>query len=128
MRRSRIARSRALARARILTFAQAEGDEAVRGIVGREADLDAIARNHADPEPAHAPGQLRRHGLSRLERDLIAPAAEDLLDGSVRLDEIFSGQDGRQGSRCFGPTSPSALRVRIQTRPAARAARDGARV
>jgi hypothetical protein len=32
------------ATARVLAFAQPEGDEAVRGIVGREPDLHAIAR------------------------------------------------------------------------------------
>ena len=61
----------------------------------------------ANAEPAHASGELRRDRLARLERELIAPAAENLLHGSVRLDEIFAGQDGRQGSRCSARTSPS---------------------
>jgi len=48
---------------RLLTFSQAEGDEAVGGVVGREADLDAVARNHPDAETAHTPRELRSHRL-----------------------------------------------------------------
>src|SRR5262245_36637002 len=102
--RSRIARRQLCPR--ILAFAQAERDEAVRRIVGREPDLHAVARNHADPEPPHAARELCSDGLPRLERDLIATAAEDLLDGSVRLNEIFARQDGPQGSRSSSRTSP----------------------
>ena len=75
-----------------LTFAEAEGDEAVGRIVGRDAHLDAIAWDHPDAEAAHPPGELCRHGLAALENDPVAAAAEDLLDGPGRLDQIVSRQ------------------------------------
>ena len=76
----------------VLPFAKAEGDEAVGGIIGRDPDLDAVARDHADAEPAHAAGKLRRHRLSGFEGDPIATATENFLDGTRRLNQIVSGQ------------------------------------
>src|SRR5262249_21610990 len=76
-----------------LTFSQPEGHEAVRRIVGREADLHAVAGDHADAETAHAAGELRGHGLTRIEGDLVAPAAEDLLHGARCLDEIVTSHE-----------------------------------
>jgi len=68
-----------------LAFAETEGDEAVRGVVGRNADLDPVSGNHPDPEAPHPARKLGRHGLTRLQDDLVAPAAENLLDGSGGL-------------------------------------------
>ena len=105
---------------RVLAFAQPEGDEAVRGIVRGETDLDAVARNHANAEAAHAPGELGRDGLPGVELDLIAPAAEDLLDGAGRLDQIFASQALRT------PFAASPSRRALCTRVAAATASGGA--
>ena len=77
---------------RVLTFAQPEGDETVGRVVGRQTDGDAIARDHANSEAAHSPGKLGGHLLVVLERDLIAPSAEDLIDASSRLNQVVSCQ------------------------------------
>jgi hypothetical protein len=61
-------------------------------VVRREADLHAIAGDHADAEAPHPAGQLGRHGLAAVERDLVAAAAENLLDRAGRLDQIVSRQ------------------------------------
>lgn len=66
----------------------------MRGVVGREADLHAVAGDHADAEAPHAAGELRSHGLTAVERDLVAAPAENLLDGAGRLDQIVACQMG----------------------------------
>jgi hypothetical protein len=64
----------------------------MRRVVGREADLDAISRDHTDAEAPHAPGELRGDRLPAVELDLVATAAEDFLDGAGRLNQIVTGQ------------------------------------
>jgi hypothetical protein len=64
----------------------------VRWVIGRQADLDAIAGNHADPEAPHPSGQLRGDRLPAVELDLIAAPAENFLDSASRLDQIVAGQ------------------------------------
>ena len=83
---------RGLLAGRGLTFLEAEGDEAVGRIVGRETNGDAVARDHANPESAHPARELGRHHLAVLERDLIAPTAENLVDASGRLNQVITCQ------------------------------------
>jgi len=75
-----------------LAFFQAEGDEAVRRVVGRESYCDPVARDHANSEAAHSPGQLCSDLLSALESDLIAATAENLVDATGRLYQVISRQ------------------------------------
>ena len=81
---------------RVLTFPKPEGDEAVSGIVGRYANLDPIPGDHANPEAAHAARKLRGHELTTLEGYLVATTAENLVDGSGRLNQIVTCQTGLQ--------------------------------
>lgn len=66
----------------------------MRGVVRRQADLHAIAGDHANAEAPHATGELRGHGLTAVERDLVAAPAENLLDGARRLNQIVACQMG----------------------------------
>ena len=59
-------------------------------IVGRNADLNAIARNHADPEAPNTARQLGGDGLAGVEGDLVATAAENLPDLAGCLNKIVS--------------------------------------
>jgi hypothetical protein len=77
---------------RSLAFLEPERDEAMRGIIRRESDGDAVTGNHSNPESAHAPGELGRDLLVILERDLIATAAEDFIHAACRLNEIVARQ------------------------------------
>ena len=97
--------ARPLSRGGILPFPEAEGDEPVSGVVGRESHLDAVTGNHADAETPHATRQLGRHRLTRLEGDEVATAAEDLLDGTGRLNEVVAGQT--ESSSCSGAAQSS---------------------
>jgi len=81
---------------RVLTFPEPEGDEAVGGIVGRYANLDPIPGDHANPKSAHATRELRGHELAALEGNLVATAAENLVDGSGRLYQVVTCQTGLQ--------------------------------
>ena len=76
----------------VLAFPQAKRDEAVGGVVGGETDGDPIPGNDPDPETTHAPGELGRDDLARLEGNLIATSAEDLVDASRRLNQVISSQ------------------------------------
>ena len=69
-----------------LTFAQAEGDEAVSGVVRRKADGHAITRNHTNSKTPHPAGQLGRHFLPTLERNLVAAPTQYLVDTAGGLD------------------------------------------
>ena len=61
-------------------------------IVGRYADLDPIAGNHANPKAAHATRKLRGYELTTFEGDQVATAAENLVDGSGRLNQVVTCQ------------------------------------
>jgi len=87
---------------RVLAFAQAERDESVGRIVWREAHRNPVPRNDADAKASHASGELGSDRLPRLERDLIATPAEDLVHGARRLNQIISRQ-------VFSPRLPASL-------------------
>ena len=74
----------------VLTFTQAEGDESVRRVIGGQAHRNSIPRNHANTKAPHAPGKLGGHALARLQGNLIATPAEDLVDAAGRLDQVVS--------------------------------------
>lgn len=48
----------------VLSLAQAEGDETVRGIVRGEAYLNAVTRDYTDAETAHTARKLCGNGLT----------------------------------------------------------------
>lgn len=52
----------------------AERDDAADGIVGRDADGDAITRHDLDPEPAHPAAQLRENLMPRVALDAVQAA------------------------------------------------------
>ncbi len=86
---------------RVLAFPEPEGDEAVGRIVGRHADLDPIPGDHANPKAAHATRELRGHALTAFEGDLVAAAAEDLVHGSGRLNQVITCQSDASTSVNF---------------------------
>ena len=69
------------------------------GIVGRETDRDAISGNHANAKASHPAGQLCSYFLPGLEGDLIAAAAQYLVDTAGGLDEVVSRQMGAPVAR-----------------------------
>ena len=73
---------------------QAERDEAVGRVVGRESDRHPITGDHANAEPAHAARELRSDLLPVFQRDLVATAAEDLIHAAGRLNQVVSRQIG----------------------------------
>ena len=78
-------------------------------IVWRKANRHAITRNDANPESAHAAGQLSRHLLAVFESNLIAAAAENFVDATGRLNQVVSRQREKSFpsfSLGFAPTRP----------------------
>jgi hypothetical protein len=96
-----------------LAFFQAEGDEAVRRVIGRETNGHTIARDHSNPEASHSPGELCSHRLPALERNLIAATAENFVDATGRLYQVISRQ--------IESILPAFDRVRTGVSPADRA-------
>ena len=76
----------------VLALAQAEGDESMGRIIGGQAHCHPIPRNDSDAEAPHPPGKLRGHVLARLEGNLIATPAENLVDAARRLNQVVSCQ------------------------------------
>jgi len=64
----------------------------MRRVVGGEANRHAITRDHAYSESTHSAGELGRHLLAVLERDLIAATAENFVDATGRLNQVISRQ------------------------------------
>ena len=61
-------------------------------IIGRQADCHSIPGNDANAEASHPPRKLRGHILPRLEGNLIATPAENLVDTARRLNQVVSSQ------------------------------------
>ncbi len=77
---------------RVLTFPKPKGDEAMGRVVGRDANLNTISGNHPNAKAPHSTRELRGHRLATLEGDLVAAAAENLVDGSGRLNQVVACQ------------------------------------
>ena len=76
----------------MVSSASAEGDDAANGIVGRDADRDAIPWNHLDPEAAHPAAQLCEHLVALVALHAIKPAAVDRNDRALHVDQIVLAQ------------------------------------
>jgi len=75
-----------------LPFAQAEGNEAMSGIVRRKPDCHAVPWDHTDTKSTHPTGQLSRDLLPGLKSNLITAAAQNLVDTAGGLNKIVSRQ------------------------------------
>ena len=64
----------------------------MRGIVGGEADRNPVAGNDANSKAPHSARQLCCHFLSGFKCDLIAAAAQYLVDTAGGLNEVVSRQ------------------------------------
>src|ERR687897_1779733 len=67
----------------------AEGDPAAGEVIGRELDLDAVARSDADVVLAHLPGDRGQYGMSAVELHPEHRARERLDDFAFDLDLLF---------------------------------------
>ncbi len=70
----------------------AEGDDPADGIVGGDADGDAIARDDLDAEAPHPPAQLREHFMARITLHSIQPPGMDRDDGPLHIYKIVFAQ------------------------------------
>ena len=69
-----------------------ERDDAPDGIVRRDTDGYAIARNDLDAEAAHAAAQLREHFVSGVALHTVESAAVHCHDRALHVDEIVLTQ------------------------------------
>ena len=72
--------------------AGAEGDDAPNGIVGGNADGDAIPGNHLDPEAAHSAAQLRKNLMTLIALHAVKPAAVYRHDRALHVNQIVLAQ------------------------------------
>ena len=76
----------------VFRLACAEGDDASDGIVRRDADGDAIARNHLDAEAAHSAAELCEHFVAGIALHAVKPAAVNRHDCALHVNEIVLAQ------------------------------------
>ena len=76
----------------VFWLAGAEGDDAPDGIVRRDADGHAIARNHLDAEAAHSAAELGQHLVAGVALHAVQPAAVHRHHGALHVNEIVLAQ------------------------------------
>ena len=69
-----------------------ERDDAPDGIVRRDADGNAIARNDLDAEAAHAPTQLSEHLVTGVALHAVKTAAVHRDHGALHVNQIVLAQ------------------------------------
>src|SRR3954470_15942777 len=67
------------------------GDPASAEVVGRQLNLDAVARQDADVVHAHLPGDVGEHLVAVLELDPEHGVRERLDDSALQHDRVFLG-------------------------------------
>jgi len=75
-----------------LWLACAEGDDAPDGIVRRDADGHAIARDYLDAEAAHSAAELGQHLMPCVALHAVKTAAVDRNHGALHINEIILAQ------------------------------------
>ena len=73
-------------------LAGSEGDDAPDGIVWRNADGDAIARDYLDAEAAHSAAELGQHLMACIALHPVKTAAVDRNHGALHINEIILAQ------------------------------------
>src|SRR5919205_3296989 len=68
------------------------GDAAAIEVVGRELDLDPIARQDADVVPAHLAGDVAENLVAVVERHPEHRVGQGLRDLALHLDLVFLAQ------------------------------------
>ena len=73
----------------------AKRDDAADGIVGRDADSDAVARHHLDSEPPHPAAELRQHFVAGVALHSVETARVNGHHRSLHVDQIVLAQIAR---------------------------------
>ena len=73
-------------------LARPEGDDAPDGIVRRNANGHAIARDYLDAEAAHSAAELGQHFVSGIALHAVKTAAVDRDHGALHINEIILAQ------------------------------------
>jgi len=69
-----------------------ESNDAANGIVGRDADGNAVAWYHFDAEAPHPPAQLRENLVTCVALDTIQPSGMDGDHSALHVNEIVFAQ------------------------------------
>jgi hypothetical protein len=75
-----------------MSSASAEGDDAANGIVGGNANGDAVSGNDLDPEAAHPAAQLGEYFVTLVALHAVKPAAMNRHDGALHINQIILAQ------------------------------------
>jgi len=75
-----------------LWLAGAERDDAPDGVVRRNADGHAIARNDFDTEAAHSTTELGQHFMAGVTLHSVEPATVHGDDGALHVNQIILAQ------------------------------------
>jgi hypothetical protein len=79
-------------RIQIVILASSEGDDAADGVVGGNANGDAIAGHDLDSEAAHPAAQLGKHLVTLVALDTIQTATVDRHDRALHVYQIILAQ------------------------------------
>src|SRR3990170_1094817 len=95
-----------------LPLLHSKGDPAAREVVGRELDLDAVAREDADVVLAHLPGDPSEHAVATVELNPEHRAGQGLDHLAFDLDLLFLDCHFRARTTPFGRWFSSEKRRR----------------
>src|SRR5262249_52558156 len=73
-------------------LACSEGDDAANGIVWRNADGHAVARDYLDAEAAHSAAELGQHLVACITLHAVKTAAVDRDHGALHINQIILAQ------------------------------------
>jgi hypothetical protein len=76
----------------MVILASSEGDDAADGVVGGNANGDAIARHYLDSEAAHSAAQLGKHLVTLIALHTIQTAAVNRHDRALHVYQIILAQ------------------------------------
>src|SRR6516162_5267040 len=101
-------------------LSRAEGDEAPKRVVGRNAHGHTISRHDLDAEPAHSSAQLSQHFVAPIAFHPVEAAAVDGHNDSVHVDQIVFAQLFRllpYGGRISSRTGQTRRKARVTQAP-----------
>src|SRR5215468_8216273 len=73
-------------------LARPERNDAPNRVIRRDADRDAIARNHLDAEAAHATAELGQHFVAGVALHAVKSAAVDGYNRPLHVNQIVLAQ------------------------------------
>ena len=76
----------------VFWLARAERDDAPDGVVRRNADGHAIARNDFDTEAAHSAAELRQHFVAGITLHPVQPTTVHGDDSALHVNQIILAQ------------------------------------